>query len=360
MRNDEVMVDWLTGVVESELWLRSGYAPYDTGRTIEVSPDGVLKTLRKNWLQAEGSFSNKVQLKSVSGSDLWISGNPSKFFQGHNLFGSGKTSDLFFNLGMAVRQQGHHFPSPETFTSSEFLIPRFTRVDLTRSYRFPTQKEAAEYLRDVVANSRSRHGSAIMTGGTGYFGKNSTRWSMKVYLKKEEILSTKKGHSLSSSFSNAEKSLSGKNKKHLIDWADGVVRHELTLRSPEIEKLNYPYNTLLSNLEIFEMYYKKIEWNGNTMNLTTEMSETLSPRQQLVFSAWASGKDLRAILSKTAFYKVRNQLIELCGVDISLPPTIQPNPTKPLRIDSPGWDPSPISELFFEPTNLSDVFIPKN
>jgi len=153
--------------------------------------------------------------------------------------------------------------------------------------------------------------------------------------------------------------LSGKDKKRLIDWADGVVRHELTLRSPEIEKLNYPYGTLLSNLEIFNLYYKKIEWNGNTMQLTSEITETLSPRQQLVFSAWSSGKDLRAILSKSAFYRVRNQLILLCGVDISIPPTIQEVSTKPLSLHSENWDPQPIQELFFEPKNLSEVFLPK-
>ena len=351
MRNDQIMVDWLSGVIESPVWLRAGYAPYDTGRTVEVTPNGELKTLFKNWLRFEGSYSNKVSLKSVSGSDLWISGNPSKFFQGHNAFGSGRVIDQFFELGLWIRQRGGKgfgFPSPNTFFSGEFNPPRFTRVDLTRSLRFSTQKEAADYLRDVVANSRSRHGSPIIKGGTGYFGKNSTRWTMKVYLKHEELTSTKNGHGLDLSRSDSKK---------IIDWSEGVVRHELTLRSPEIEKLKYPYDTSLSNLQIFESYYSKISWNGNAMKLSPEIENKLNTRQLMVFTSWLSGVDVRSKFSAPTFYRVRKEILTAVNVDISLPPVSELLPVLPVSITDSRWDPEPIKDFFFEPQNLEKIYL---
>ncbi|MBD0103457.1 hypothetical protein IAF22_20240, partial [Acinetobacter baumannii] len=35
-----------------------------------------------------GSYSTKIQIQSVTDTQIYISGNPTKFLQGHNLFGS--------------------------------------------------------------------------------------------------------------------------------------------------------------------------------------------------------------------------------------------------------------------------------
>jgi II/X family phage/plasmid replication protein len=39
-------------------------------------------------LSVEGSYSSKIQVASADSGHIWISGNPVKFLQGHNIFGS--------------------------------------------------------------------------------------------------------------------------------------------------------------------------------------------------------------------------------------------------------------------------------
>ena len=47
-------------------------------------------------LSVEGSYSSKIQIKSHTENQIYISGNPTKFLQGHNLFGS---NDLVSIMG---------------------------------------------------------------------------------------------------------------------------------------------------------------------------------------------------------------------------------------------------------------------
>jgi len=54
--------------------------------------------------QATGSYEKKISIKSA-GSDgqgnathLWVSGNPSKFLQGHNVFGSDDLVSLVYGV----------------------------------------------------------------------------------------------------------------------------------------------------------------------------------------------------------------------------------------------------------------------
>ena len=55
---------------------------------------------------------------------------------------------------------------------------------------------------------------------------------------------------------------------------------------------------------------------------TDEIDLTLiSTRVQFTFCAWRDGRDLRAMLSKSAFYRHRSEIRKALGIDISIPPT---------------------------------------
>ena len=80
-------------------WITANFAPsvtilddgsaldlgYETGKTYrcqptKLDPDGDLITFFSNWLQLP-SHDTALSLKSENGADLWLSGNPVKFFK---------------------------------------------------------------------------------------------------------------------------------------------------------------------------------------------------------------------------------------------------------------------------------------
>jgi II/X family phage/plasmid replication protein len=79
--------------------------PINSGEVFSVAPDGEVEWRSPKRVQATRSFDKKISIKSVGGTGhgrsthLWVNGNPSKFLQGHNIFGSDDIvalmSDLF-------------------------------------------------------------------------------------------------------------------------------------------------------------------------------------------------------------------------------------------------------------------------
>ena len=336
------MVDWITAQTEIGYNFLPRPKWFDSGVVEKIDPRGLITKLRSDRYSIDGSYSGALTFVSREGTDFWLECNPTKFFQGHNLFGTDDAVGLFFEAGNVFRQRGvAHFPSPATFNAWDFSPPRFTRVDLTRSYRFPNRLEANAYLRNVVASSRSKHGSSSIDSGTAYFQKHSTHWSMKVYSKHDEINSRRKGHKLQG-FSNSEN-------RSLHEWAEGVLRFELTLRSPELNRLHYPYKSP-SNYEIFSDYYNRITWNGNAMTNNAQYDlSLLTTTEKFALVTWRNGEDVRVHLPKTTFYRTRKSLMEIFNIDISLPCVVDEIPTAPISLTDPNWDPEPISEFLFTP-----------
>jgi hypothetical protein len=319
---------------------------FQTGQLLEVSPDGEIVKRRGLPVQHRGSYDTTLQVASRDGEQLYLSGNAGKFFQGHNVFGSVDAWGLWLAAGIHVGQV-HKRMFPSAFGAQLFSPPRFTRVDLTRSYRFPSPAQAREWLRDVAASARSRHGGALAKGGTVYFGKHSTRWSFKVYEKGDELQVKGKGHGLSAQLSEHDRKL-------LTDWAGGVVRFELTLRSPELVKLGQQWDPGT----VWHEYYERLTWNRN-VDVSEELDMVdkakLTLPQAGYLARWRLGEDLRLIVSKPTFYRTRRALLAAVGVDIaSAPPPREkaaPAPSERVSavLDPAGWDPEPIKALLYEP-----------
>ena len=131
-----MQVDWISAFCESKAWVSQGLRIYDTGRHLLVGPGGVVERESSRGLVLEGSFENRLLVHSRTGADLYLSGNPVKYIQGHNLFGPSDPTVLFFDAGWEVRKAVGLFPSAHTWEANDFVGPRFTRIDLTRSFRF--------------------------------------------------------------------------------------------------------------------------------------------------------------------------------------------------------------------------------
>lgn len=335
------MVDWISGFVEAR---GSGSSKlYDTGAILRVHPGGEAEQIAAGSVLVDGSHDSRLLVKSPAHNTLYLSGNVVKHLQGHNLFGSTDHVGLFFSGGMAVRQAVGLFPSPGTWSSLLFDGPRLTRLDLTRSYRFASEHDAREWLRDVAGTARSRHGAALMRGDTVYLGKESERWTFKVYHKGDEVRSKKKGHKLAASLTSSQRA-------QLEGWAQGVLRFELCLRAKELVKLGTEFNPLT----VWQSYHDKVTWNRNAeVSMSDMIEETLAPRLRGVLALWRQGADLRSVYPKPTFYRHRRELLDAVGVDIASPPpkgdTLASTPTVSGGLDAKGWDPEPIESLVYHP-----------
>lgn len=355
-----MQVDWISAFCESRGFEASGYRPYDTGRVLLLNPGGELERQSSRAVTLEGSYDNRLLVQSRTGADLYVSGNPVKFIQGHNLYGPCDPVRLFFDAGWEIRKAVGLFPSAATWQGNDFVGPRFTRIDLTRSYRFPSAPAARAWLRDCGATARSRHGGALLADGTVYFGKTSERWALKLYHKGDELLARKKGHRLPDELPQREK---------LLQWADGVVRFELTLRAKELEKVfgtkqlvktasGWQEETGLQDLSrwepltLWQQYYDKVTWNQNAQMLEADMFESELRRElRKTLALWRTGADARSVLSKNTYYKHRRQLLDYMGVDIASPPPKRAAATEaPATVlDPKGWDPEPLEGYVWDP-----------
>ena len=326
------MVDWVSGFIEIDPSITTT-PMYDTGHWMKLDPSGEVEQRRAGHLTHQGSFDSSLLVKSTSGLDLFLSGNPVKHIQGHNLYGPDDPIALYFDAGKVVRQALGLFPSPETFEM--FTGPRFTRIDITRSYRFQNSRAANSWLRDIASFARTRHGGSVMSGGTVYFGKSSEYWSMKIYNKGEEIRSRKKGHQLHQGLQNH---------KQLLEWSEGVVRFEVTLKSKELQRLKIKS---WSPRHVWQAYFDKIQWNQNAMQtqtnaITAAIEQNLPSRLKVAMKLWRQGEDLRALYSKSAFYRHRREISKATGVDIASKPALDTATTTTAELHLSGWDPEPL------------------
>lgn len=338
-----MQIDWVSGVIAAPPALWAGY---ETGFQLRIDPNGEVTNERRSPLDLvrdDASHSRRYRVQLIRPGELYLSGNPVKLLQGHNLFGSCDAVGLFMEAGLWVREVAGMFPGNSTWRAADIQGPRFTRLDLTRSYRFPRAPDARAWIREVAFSARSRQGSAKVLGdATAVWGSGSRRWSMKVYDKNAEVLhQARRGAALP---------------KELTEWSEGVIRFELTLRGLElaqeaetVAQLRGP-GARTAALHLWSQYFDRITFNENAaMTTPTLLDATLPPHLRFKLIAWRSGEDLRRILSKPTFYRVRRELLEHAGVDIASPPPTVSSSAAGAVLDPAGWDPEPLEAHFVEP-----------
>lgn len=342
-----MQVDWLSAFVDTPPALWPGY---ESGRTLKLSPHGDVLENRITAHQVEDdepSSSKNFRVWTPTPGKLYLSGNPVKLIQGHNLWGSLDLWGYFLEAGTWVRHHAGLFPGPQTWQACEFTRPRYTRVDITRSYRFQSDQEALDYIRHVVGHAKSRHGQAKLYGsGTAYFGQNSRRWAMKVYAKRQEMVAGMKGAARKAAYIILP--------DELLDWASGVVRFELTIRALELAKYDPPLDLHNAQVlrDLWQSYFDTIQFNENAaMSHQSDLLEETLPRHlQGTIALWRLGRDLRGLLPKNSFYRHRREILEACGVDIAVPPLENaPQASPRAGLDPAGWDPEPLRSHLVDP-----------
>lgn len=311
------MIDWLTFV--APLAHVSGeHGPFYAGEVMATKPDpthpdgfmldwSVLK--RKSF---EGSYSSSIQIQSTTDDEgrpaIWVSGNPAKWFQGHNIFGSEDMHGLVLEMLHRICSSVGLTPSAENLECWNAGAIRLTRVDVTHSFDLGTLPRVRNALRSLDATANLKHrGRGHFKGDSLTFGKGSRRWSLTLYAKGAEI--EVKGHKLPLDLAATQ----------LPDLAQGLLRAELRMLSLQLvaEQLEYVshwgdnaaselHSRLLAGLQIAE---------ASMLDVTA--LDGLPPRLLGVYQLWRDGHDLRGIYPRNTFYRYRRELLR-SGIDIGV------------------------------------------
>lgn len=308
-----MMIDWIKAVIP---WRHSS-GLYD-GQVMSIDSKGFVEWTTNKRLPVRGSYestlhilSDRSAIDSVTGEylNVVLDGNPVKFFQGHNLWG---TDDLIGLVAETCLKISDVLGLPILASDWGMItqgLYQLKRVDSTAMLELDNNANVESFLYSLERTAHMRYkGQGIMTKGTLYFGKHSRRESLKFYNKSTEIRA--KGHQLPAELDALPS---------LMNWVVGKLRSEHTLRSMELKDRglalaanwgdNTPLEVLLKSMAGLNM--------SENHTLTAKALEGLPPRLIGVYHLWKEGHDLKKMYPRMTFYRYRKQLQEF-GIDISI------------------------------------------
>ncbi|POZ49630.1 phage/plasmid replication protein, II/X family [Methylovulum psychrotolerans] len=306
------MIDWITAIVP----FRHSSLLHD-GQVFSISRSGEIEWTTNKRLKVLGSYDSSLHVQSDLRSrspegdylNIVFDGNPVKFFQGHNLWGTNDLVGLMAETVLKISDILHLPISPDDWNLIIGGFYYLKRVDSTMMIELGNNANVESFLYSAERLAHMRYkGQGIMTKGTLYFGKHSRRESLKLYNKLKEILA--KGHELPLELQLPE----------IYKWVESKLRAEATTRSLELKQRsldlaavwceNKPEEVLLRLLSGLDM--------SENHTITETALQGLPPRLVAVYHLWREGHDLRAMYPRMTFYRYRKQLQENAGIDIAI------------------------------------------
>jgi hypothetical protein len=321
------MLDWYSGLI--------GYdaSNMKLGMIYEVDSDGVKIWSVEPWVKAKGCYESSVQVKRDSSTkemrrdaEEWVeeaemcgeepgkqcpavvlkmSGNPVKFLQGHNVFGP-SVNQINEVLQAFVRGLPAEL-RPKNADDEGLPVRYSSRLDINVMVDLGSHGIVHDWLRHAGSSTRSRHGRAMVSGDTVYWGQKSRRWTMKAYCKFCELPDHKPADPGLYEFAR--------------EFCETQLRLELTLRRPEIKKLEQDevYRILGMDESLVWEFLERISIGVMKGNVVAVRAK-LKPGVENVLTLWLAGYDVRHQLPKATFYDYRRRILDEVGVDISLSP----------------------------------------
>jgi II/X family phage/plasmid replication protein len=303
------MIDWIT------MRLRCSH---DTsklfgGLVVSMNSKGEVEWQTEKRVVVEGSHSKNITIRSYTDTTIEISGNPVKFLQGHNVFGTNdlvylvnKTLDRLISLDLGLT------PTQEELEKIRKGVFHLTRVDVNEHFAFNSEQSAKSYLRAIANSANMRHrGAGQFRGDTLYFSPQSRRSVGKIYHKGDEIHSRKKEHRLHDDFLAIPE---------LVDYATKSLRLELKILSTQLKEweLHLGYNwTLETPYYLLKKHFiGKLELSEN-MPIQDTVLLSMPTHLRSSYALWEAGHDLKQLLSKRTYHRHRNDLREY-GIDIGI------------------------------------------
>lgn len=331
------MIDWVSFSVDYEgPELNGGYV-------VSLSPDGEIDYEIHKRLECEGSFDHKISARSLANS-LYVSGNPSKFLQGHNLFGTWDIHYLCLHTVLKIFEN-LEIKSPITIKNLKNLDYKFTRIDITESFSLGSRLKAKDWIFACKSYLSSTHQETSFDSGTCYIGKHSKRLTTKLYYKGDEFIK----HPCF---------VEDENKYEILKtWSLDKIRIEFTLRGKWLEDYYYDENrqeyvkiptidknSFVSATDINSFFKKKyfslnFARNLNSFVLQGTYKMMLEKKVKLpkeacrvsvkledvpraargTFMMYQQGIDVKNYLPKATFYRHKKIIFDELGIDIKQP-----------------------------------------
>lgn len=258
---------------------------------------------------ATGSYSSKVRIKphdfnaeKAIGHSVFISGNLTKFLQGHNILGPSNPQELlvgFFEL--ICKNYGLEKPNIEKILTHG----RLTRIDLCRNYQLKSSREVALFIESASTSASMKYRGAGITKPGSLYWKSSNSHGAKMYDKGREI----KVHPIDSQIKSPE----------LIAYAQNLLRieHQIVKRNLETDCLQIPVNWDDNTANTtFDQYLKKITL-GNGMNEAKALDQ-LPDRLKAVYKLWKHGECMKELYPVRTYSRYRKEIKDLTFDDISV------------------------------------------
>jgi len=340
-----VMIDWLGLLV-----FYPHVGTISAGAVMSYDAEGVQEWNTPKRVMVEGSHSTAISVRSspmFPETMIEISGNPVKFMQGHNIFG---TSDIKALAHAFIEQALTHVGLPVTDAHRALWDAAYVqRVDITASYDLGNQERVLSAIRSLehTATLANRGRGSLVGASTLTYGKGSSRWWLKFYSKGAELQA--KGHRLPNSlYSHIER---------LQTYASGLLRCEIQFKRRELEPRSLHQ---LCNWQddtprlLFAEYMGRLNIAAVTM-IDDDKLQAMPMRLRGAYELWRSGVDLRDKKAIRTFYRLRKELLEH-GVDIvAAPPVREKSNVIPMPIvlharmvtEIPDWARG--TPLYYEP-----------
>lgn len=309
-----IMIDWVSILVPLP-----HSSPLNGGNVISIDPDGIEQWRVEKRMQVEGSHSATVQVRSEHKdgycSHIRVDGNLVKYMQGHNVWG---TSDLHGLVTSALQRILSQIAPDIRLQTLPFrvLTSRLTRLDITAMYDLGNSQRVLAWIRAAADSASMQYrGKGQFSGDTLYWGKNSRRWALKMYPKGEEL----KAHKPKKGIADHPQDL-----QSVTNFAERALRVELVLRGMELDRLGLTEVQHWDDCElerVYSSYLSGLEFSQNMKaSVVIKDIEKLPPRLRACALAWSEGHDLRELYPRRTWYRYRSEIMEVIGLDISLPP----------------------------------------
>jgi len=338
-----LMIDWITCVIPFE-----HNVAIEGGLITSTKEGGEIEYQCRKWKKCVGSFESTVQIKSEDINTIRLSGNPVKFLQGHNIWGTHDLRGLMLETIKKIADVTNT-PQPQKVYDAIFAGEYFiSRIDINTMFEFDSALQAEQYRYAYQTVARTRTGTAVLKADTVYFGKDSKRWTIKMYNKYNEINSRK----------NKKYQDFNRLTPSVVNWTLNKMRVEVVLKSNELREKNLHLGSAWERIDInvlFNEYLGRIEMSSQKPqdNILLELSE--KPSLLASYSLWKDGHSLKELYKNNKFYSHRRALLDF-DIDISVPFPLEQSTAKIVAIENiispristiPEWAIG--TDLFFEP-----------
>ena len=273
-----------------------------------------------------GSHEATLHIRAQSTAELELTGNPAKFVQGHNLYGSSDPVEVLWAALLLMEGAGAlpcslaslGLSGPLTMAS----CTEISRIDCTVMLLGLTWFDVETSLRSlrVAGRLRDRGASGLPhpwdRGGGVTFGsapgKSMRHRSITFYSKGEDV----KVHPLPALMANDSE---------VMEWVKRSLRCEVRLGSNYLRKtgLRAMENwTAETALDEWKAMMERVDMNGSDER--PEGLEKLPAHLQVAYAAWLSGADLSTMFARRTYYRKRAEILKAIDVDIAIPKPTEP------------------------------------